>query len=471
MATGFALTSTHSGPVADQQVTPGQPFANRVPKHAAATYNAPFRFLVQLNATVPVKKIFLGGTLSQHTTELPPIIVVTELSLKIFTIVRTNCQRIETASCYYVRDIATHCTDVTHYLKFSWVSDHPVKRNFSQLKKQVTLNQISPGYFLGCPVTLSNEPEKHRSHLVAEQEIMNTCIRPDVVRIVTVRRQIRACYMGVDKVTNIVTNHVTFQGFGLTHGERMTRLDAGMYFVPAVLSFLRLAASLDEFHTALRVLLPAVKPRSETGANKDMLVLRIAIGLISCCVPVAIIFGFILGRRNSKPQHIRITLVVNCEKHCSQPPVMDEWPRSCSTADLWTLGKSCATKRLNIGARSRRNCEPLLQYTLLNHSCVRMKQISLFKRREADLREDVLLTCRISSIHRYTSTRGEELLDKNGMKNALNNKTEQSDSRKSDGRNVLKPVVDCRRIFSNLMSSALRIYMYRDIYNIVATET
>ncbi|GAA57928.1 hypothetical protein CLF_113362, partial [Clonorchis sinensis] len=28
----------------------------------------------------------------------------------------------------------------------------------------------------------------------------------------------------------------------------------------------------------------------------------------------------------------------------------------------------------------------------------------------------------------------------------------------------------CRRIFSNLMSSALRIYMYRDIPNIVATE-
>ncbi|GAA48305.1 hypothetical protein CLF_101441 [Clonorchis sinensis] len=30
--------------------------------------------------------------------------------------------------------------------------------------------------------------------------------------------------------------------------------------------------------------------------------------------------------------------------------------------------------------------------------------ISLFKRRKADLREDVLLTCRISSIHRYTSS-------------------------------------------------------------------
>ncbi|GAA55535.1 hypothetical protein CLF_108259 [Clonorchis sinensis] len=34
-----------------------------------------------------------------------------------------------------------------------------------------------------------------------------------------------------------------------------------------------------------------------------------------------------------------------------------------------------------------------------------------------------------------------------------------------------KPVVGCRRIFSNLMSSALRIYMYRDISNMVASET
>ncbi|KER28567.1 hypothetical protein T265_13549, partial [Opisthorchis viverrini] len=34
-----------------------------------------------------------------------------------------------------------------------------------------------------------------------------------------------------------------------------------------------------------------------------------------------------------------------------------------------------------------------------------------------------------------------------------------------------KPVVGCRRSFSNLMSGALRIYMYRDISNIVATET
>ncbi|KER22119.1 hypothetical protein T265_14940, partial [Opisthorchis viverrini] len=95
MATGFALTSTHPGQVVDQQITPGQPFVHRAPKHAIS-HNAPFRFLLELNATLPVKNVFLGGSLSQHTTDLPPAIVVTELSLKIFTIIRTNCQRIET---------------------------------------------------------------------------------------------------------------------------------------------------------------------------------------------------------------------------------------------------------------------------------------------------------------------------------------------------------------------------------------
>ncbi|KER24760.1 hypothetical protein T265_07646 [Opisthorchis viverrini] len=34
-----------------------------------------------------------------------------------------------------------------------------------------------------------------------------------------------------------------------------------------------------------------------------------------------------------------------------------------------------------------------------------------------------------------------------------------------------KPVMGCRRVFSNLMSSALQIYIHRDISNIVATET
>ncbi|TGZ73917.1 hypothetical protein CRM22_001248 [Opisthorchis felineus] len=178
MATGFALTSTHPGSVADAQITPSQSLVHRVPKHASS-YNAPFRFLVQLNATLPVKKIFLlGGTFSQHATELPSIIVVTELSLKIFTIIRTNCQRIETAR--------------------------------------------SPG-----------------------------------------------------------------DSFG--EAQRLTAQNASN-------------ASLEEFHTGLRVLIPGVRPRPETGANKDMLILRIAIGLITCCVPVAIVFGFILGRRNYKPQ-------------------------------------------------------------------------------------------------------------------------------------------------------------------------
>ncbi|KER22118.1 hypothetical protein T265_09715 [Opisthorchis viverrini] len=183
----------------------------------------------------------------------------------------------------------------------------------------------------------------------------NTCIRSDVLRLVTVRRTYAS-------VTHILTDHGTFQRSGLTDNERITRPDTGLRFIPAILSVPLLATpseqlqiirqgsktlicilftkteyqfsprtrlpelswifidccsipskcdstnsatdftSLGEFHTALRMLIPTVKPRPETGANKDMLVLRIAIGLIACCVPVAIIFGFILGRRNYKPQ-------------------------------------------------------------------------------------------------------------------------------------------------------------------------